>query len=62
MDLSSLGKKLGDLLAQLRIEDTEEGWLSVEAIARSLANGLRTKDGPGAQYCAESVLTLKSGS
>jgi hypothetical protein len=40
-------RKLGDLVAQLPVNDIEETWKEVELIAQLLANGLRVRDGPG---------------
>jgi hypothetical protein len=40
-------RKLGDLVAQLPVNDIEETWKEVESTAQQLANGLRVRDGPG---------------
>lgn len=39
-------RKLGDLVAQLPVNDIEETWKEVELTAQQLANGLRVRDGP----------------
>lgn len=39
-------RKLGDLVAQLPVNDIEETWKEVELNAQQLANGLRVRDGP----------------
>jgi len=39
-------RKLGDLVAQLPVNDIEETWKEVESTAQQLANGLRVRDGP----------------
>lgn len=39
-------RKLGDLVAQLPVNDIEETWKEVELTAQQLANGLRIRDGP----------------
>lgn len=39
-------RKLGDLVAQLPVNDIEETWKEVELTAQKLANGLRIRDGP----------------
>ncbi|KAG1827362.1 uncharacterized protein BJ212DRAFT_1311768 [Suillus subaureus] len=39
-------RKLGDLVAQLPVNDIEETWKEVESTAQQLANGLRIRDGP----------------
>ena len=40
-------RKLGDLVAQLPVNDIEETWKEVELTAQQLANGLRVRDGLG---------------
>lgn len=39
-------RKLGDLVAQLPVNDIKETWKEVELTAQQLANGLRVRDGP----------------
>ncbi|KAG2150630.1 uncharacterized protein EDB93DRAFT_1240183 [Suillus bovinus] len=39
-------RKLGDLVAQLPVNDIEETYKEVELTAQQLANGLRVRDGP----------------
>ncbi|KAJ7582761.1 hypothetical protein C8J56DRAFT_955650 [Mycena floridula] len=45
-ELPLLEQKLTGLVSELRQNDSDQAWLTVEATARALANGLRVKDGP----------------
>lgn len=51
---SNAARQLGDLLAQLPVGDAAESWNDIETTARSLADGLRVKDG---MYCLGFLLS-----
>ena len=54
-DLEALEQRLSDLLIHIRETGDEQSWQEVESVAKTLANALRVRDGPGKVICCISL-------
>jgi len=46
-DFTTLERRLSVLLEEIRDSESDKSWLEVESVSQTLANGLRSRDGPG---------------